>query len=134
MKRLVIFLTLIAQLNACALFRQAQKLTEEPIECTGFTLVGHYWAYDVRAAHLLNNSRLLEYQREPLINARQAVKPFVQPTALAAVELAEFYNLPYRDESQQIVLERNMEFWVEHLRPHVEVLINTVRSTRLTLE
>lgn len=127
MKHLKIFI-IILLLSGCA----APKILEtsnSTLEQIGFSLVSTYWAYDAKITRMLKKSRLPEAQKTSLKKVRQAAQPFVQPTAEAAVELQEYINGPYVDHAQRVILERNMQFWINHFRPHVEVLVNTVRTT-----
>ena len=135
MKKALIIALLAIFASSCStlISRARTELIDEPLECTGFALIGTYLVYEDRAEHLFDDPRLEEHQRPALTNARKAAEPFVRPTMFATVRLVEYLEEPYIDHAQRVILERNLEFWIHHFRPHVDVLVNTVRGTNFHL-
>ncbi len=136
MKRILLIISLAIFVSSCSnlISRARTEIIDEPLECEGFALVSTYWTYEVRAIRLLNNPGLEEHQKLALNNARQTARPFVQSTAEAAVALTEYVESDHVDSVQRAILERNLEFWIHHFRPHVKVLVNTVQGTNFQMD
>ncbi len=99
-----------------------------------FSLHGHYVVYTGRAMYLMDDARIDVEHKEQLQQAMDNARPFADPLILATLELVEFKEYAKYDLETFHVLKHNVDFWIKHFQPHVEILINVVRGTRLRFE
>ncbi len=91
-------------------------------------LHGTFIAYQYHAYRLIAGTSISAPQQNALWNAVNTAAPFAQPTINATLELVEFNEYARYDRETEVTLRRNLNFWVEHFRPPVESLVNTVRG------
>ncbi len=106
----------------------------QDLECEAFVLHGTFTAYQYHAYRLIAEAPISTPSQQTLWNAVNAATPFAQPTINATLELVEFKEYAQHDRETETVLKHNLKFWVEHFRPQVEVLINTVRGVMVYSE